>query len=179
MSDMSETTEEDAWVERLRNGLADAASLGEQETEGDVVVDLTDYPDPAEADVPGDPWASTAETSRTPPIPSLRARLRGSTDVASPSTGGLQDEVRSLHESVRALATQMTELKTIALASPDAVDGESVAWTDVMLLANELRSRVDDLEQQQRVALRGLADWRSDLTALVEEIRDLVSGDET
>ena len=59
--------------------------------------------------------------------------------------------------------------------------GADVAWTDVMLLAHELRSRVDDLDEQQRRAMRDLADWQSSVddriasmrADLVREIRNL------
>lgn len=59
--------------------------------------------------------------------------------------------------------------------------GADVAWTDVMLLAHELRSRVDDLDEQQRRAMRDLADWQASVddrisamrADLVREIRDL------
>ena len=59
--------------------------------------------------------------------------------------------------------------------------GGDVAWTDVMLLAHELRSRVDDLDDQQRRAMRDLADWQTSVddrisamrADLVREIRNL------
>lgn len=59
--------------------------------------------------------------------------------------------------------------------------GGDVAWTDVMLLAHELRSRVDDLDDQQRRAMRDLADWQASVddrisamrADLVREIRNL------
>ena len=59
--------------------------------------------------------------------------------------------------------------------------GTDVAWTDVMLLAHELRSRVDDLDDQQRRAMRDLADWQASVddristmrADLVREIRNL------
>ncbi len=60
-------------------------------------------------------------------------------------------------------------------------EGENVAWTDVMLLAHELRSRVDDLDDQQRRAIRDLAEWQTSVddrlvslrARLLEEIRAL------
>ena len=60
-------------------------------------------------------------------------------------------------------------------------DGGDVAWTDVMFLAHELRSRVDDLDDQQRRALRDLADWQASIddrlagfrAQILDEIRAL------
>lgn len=60
-------------------------------------------------------------------------------------------------------------------------DGENAAWTDVMLLAHELRSRVDDLDDQQRRAIRDLNEWQASMddrmaglrAQLLDEIRAL------
>lgn len=53
--------------------------------------------------------------------------------------------------------------------------GGDVAWTDVMLLAHELRSRVDDLDDQQRRAMRDLADWQASVDDRISAMRaDLV-----
>lgn len=60
-------------------------------------------------------------------------------------------------------------------------DGENAAWTDVMLLAHELRSRVDDLDDQQRRAMRDLNEWQTSMddrmaglrAQLLDEIRSL------
>lgn len=53
--------------------------------------------------------------------------------------------------------------------------GSDVAWTDVMLLAHELRSRVDDLDDQQRRAMRDLAEWQTSVDDRISSMRsDLV-----
>ncbi|MDE0804153.1 MAG: hypothetical protein OSA99_12605 [Acidimicrobiales bacterium] len=59
--------------------------------------------------------------------------------------------------------------------------GDDVAWTDVMLLTHELRSRVDDLDDQQRRAMRDLTEWQASMddrmaglrAQLLDEIRSL------
>lgn len=59
--------------------------------------------------------------------------------------------------------------------------GADVAWTDVMFLTHELRSRVDDLDDQQRRAMRELSEWQASMddrlagmrAQLLDEIRAL------
>ncbi|WP_436792506.1 hypothetical protein [Actinospongicola halichondriae] len=50
-------------------------------------------------------------------------------------------------------------------------DGENVAWTDVMFLTHELRSRVDDLDDQQRRAMRDLSDWQASVDDRLSALR--------
>lgn len=50
-------------------------------------------------------------------------------------------------------------------------DGENVAWADVMLLAHELRARVDDLDEQQRRAMSDLTEWQDTVDDRLSELR--------
>ncbi len=49
--------------------------------------------------------------------------------------------------------------------------GKDVAWTDVMFLTHELRSRVDDLAEQQHRHVRDLNDWRTDVDDRLDVLR--------
>lgn len=71
-----------------------------------------------------------------------------------------------------ALDADITEL--LHRSSTGEANGELVAWTDVMLLAYELRSRVDDLEDQQRRFLQGLGQWRDGMAVEMGQLRDAV-----
>lgn len=105
-----------------------------------------------------------------------------------PDTDGQVERLADAAEAVQGQLTAAAEARKSFEAGVDKMlrharegDGDNVAWTDVMLLTHELRSRVDDLDDQHRRAMRELSEWQSivddRLTSLraelIREVRSL------
>lgn len=105
-----------------------------------------------------------------------------------PDTDGQVERLADAAEAVQGQLTAAAEARKSFEAGVDKMlrharegDGDNVAWTDVMFLTHELRSRVDDLDDQHRRAMRELSEWQSivddRLTSLraelIREVRSL------
>lgn len=101
----------------------------------------------------------------------------------------LREQIRLLGASIEAVERRLSGLEGSRHDFIDAVHsvlrgatndhGERVAWADVLVLAEQLRSRVDDLHDHQRRVLGDLAQWQASadeqlisLRSLVRELRD-------
>lgn len=106
-----------------------------------------------------------------------RDRTPDHSEAATQLATAADDVKQQLANAIAARqAFDVSVQEMIRRAADGEDDGESVAWTDVMFLAHELRSRLDDLDQQERRVLRELGEWQDEVDARLSAVKaDLVA----